>query len=592
MDTTVSQLNKFRFNIQNFLPRLRKRDGATVGIGAFTPRLTVSTPLLPGRISLMQSLEYRFVRTEIEDVGLPQLERDTVLESYNSFTQLNIQVSDRHAAMVNLSFYPQKQNFFGLNTFTPQPATPDLRQRGYMVSLRDVYAFDSGSVLQSMVSTKILEADIRAHSDDLFRVGIETAEGGFFNRQNRETTHLEWAETYHFAPVAAHGGHLPKVGFNFARNGYQGRQVFEPVEILGLSNRLVERIEFGEPALVDVDQNEYTLFFQDRWTVRPRLTLDLGVRYDWDAVAEANHLAPRLGLAYLLTKDNRTVLRGGLGLFFDRVTLNLPTFLDLPARTETFFSPAGSLLETRIYRHRLLGDLRNPSSYVWGAQFDREVTQNLFLRFGYQQRNTTRDIILNPEKTARGDFLTLSSSGRNRYREFEVTAKYQLGDRHHLTGSYVWSSAFGDLNDFNSFFGNLGLPVVRPNQRAPLAFDTSHRLLFWANLSAPHDITVSPVFDIRTGFPYSTVNERRDFVGPRNRAGRFPTFTGLDLQVLKRVTLPFKGEKYKARVGFKVFNMLNRFNPRDIQNNLASPRFGTFFNSKDRSIGAKFVIDF
>jgi hypothetical protein len=33
---------------------------------------------------------------------------------------------------------------------------------------------------------------------------------------------------------------------------------------------------------------------------------------------------------------------------------------------------------------------------------------------------------------------------------------------------------------------------------------------------------LAPVLDIRTGFPYSIIDEDRNFVGPRNQAGRYP----------------------------------------------------------------------
>jgi hypothetical protein len=46
-----------------------------------------------------------------------------------------------------------------------------------------------------------------------------------------------------------------------------------------------------------------------------------------------------------------------------------------------------------------------------------------------------------------------------------------------------------------------------------------------------YGITVAPVLDIRSGFPLSVIDEDRNFVGPRNRAGRFPNFASLDLQV-------------------------------------------------------------
>jgi hypothetical protein len=78
----------------------------------------------------------------------------------------------------------------------------------------------------------------------------------------------------------------------------------------------------------------------------------------------------------------------------------------------------------------------------------------------------------------------------------------------------------------------------------------------------------------------------------RNRAGRFPTFTSLDLQVLESVAAPGKwGENYKFRLGVRVFNLTNHFNPRDFQGNLASDAFGGFYNGVGRKFGLKFVIE-
>jgi hypothetical protein len=51
-------------------------------------------------------------------------------------------------------------------------------------------------------------------------------------------------------------------------------------------------------------------------------------------------------------------------------------------------------------------------------------------------------------------------------------------------------------------------------------------------------------------------------------------------------------EKHKMRAGVAVFNITNHFNPRDVQNNTGSPRFGQFFNSLGTSVRGKFEIDF
>jgi len=84
--------------------------------------------------------------------------------------------------------------------------------------------------------------------------------------------------------------------------------------------------------LTPVHMWKYAAWAQDDWKAGNRLTLNLGVRYDliWNAFAQnvtflpfelanrpqdANNIQPRLGFAYTLT--DRTVVRGGSGLYYD-----------------------------------------------------------------------------------------------------------------------------------------------------------------------------------------------------------------------------------------------------------------------------------
>jgi outer membrane receptor protein involved in Fe transport len=87
------------------------------------------------------------------------------------------------------------------------------------------------------------------------------------------------------------------------------------------------------------DSNETAFFFQDDWRVNSKLTLNFGVRYDYQALAQPpiqnpnsgllaagfdtsfkptdkNNVAPRFGVSYAL--DEKTVIRGGYGLFYAR----------------------------------------------------------------------------------------------------------------------------------------------------------------------------------------------------------------------------------------------------------------------------------
>ena len=587
VETRTSNFDKFHFSLQNLVPRARDRDGSIVGIGAFTPRTTVTGPLIEGRLAFTQSLEYRFVRTPVE--SLPPMQRDTKLESFDSFSQLDLKINDKQTATLSLAVFPQKFDYLGLNTFTPQPSTTDLHQRGYQISAQHSFVRESGALLSSRFTYEEFDADTFPNSQDPYRLLVETTEGGFFNRQHRDTDRVQWQEIYQSRPKHFYGDHQLKAGFDFSHSSYDGRQQFLPVDIVGVAGTTLQRIEFGSPTTFVVHQNEFAWFGGDQWTLAPRLTVNLGLRFDNDSITDSTHTAPRVGLTLALTKDRRTLLMAGGGVFYDRVPLNARAFPLFPDRTLVTFDATGEVATSLPYSNVIAGGLTNPRSETWNLELDRQVMEKLLVRVAYQQRNTVHDLVLNPEATASGSLLSLVNSGRDFYREFQITGRYQIG-RQTLNASYVRSKATGDLNDFNQSFGNNPQAVIQANARGPLPFDAPNRFLAWGEFSAPWKVTLMPVLDIHTGFPYSLVNEAREFVGPRNDH-RFRGFNSFDLQAYRQLRLPFTKER-KVKVGLGVFNLFNHSNPRDVQNDLDSPRFGEFLNSPNRTFRGKLVFGF
>ncbi len=588
VSTKIGDYEKLHFSIQNFLPRLRDRDGTIMGIGAATPRTTITGPIWKDHISITQSFEYRYVRTPVN--SLPPSERDTKLESFDSYTQFDFILSPKQTAAVSFALYPQKLDFLGLNTFTPQPSTPDFHQRGEQINAQHHYAIGQASLLNSQFSYKRFDADVTAQSDDPYRLLLETTEGGFFNRQARRTSRTSLQENYQFAPWRLAGSHQFTVGLSYEHSAYQGRQTFLPVEIDGVSNEPVERISFTSPTAFRISQNETAWFAGDQWAINPRLTLSFGLRFDNDTITSTTHAAPRAGFLLSLTKDGKTLLKGGVGRFYDRVPLIAPTFTDLPERSVTVLDQNGAALSSVFYQNKIIGELRSPRSTSWNLELDRQILAGLLLRIAYEQRNTTDDFVVSPLSSGTTGILGLSNSGRDSYREFQVTARYQLA-HHLLNASYVRSRAFGDLNDLNQFFGNLAQAIIQPDTRGRLPFDAPNRFLFWGTFAGPLHLTLVPVYDLHTGFPYSVENEFREYVGPRN-VDRFPRFSSFDLQITRPITLHIGGKRIHARAGGGVFNLFNHFDPRDVQNNLTSVRFGEFFNSSWREYRGKFVLEF
>jgi outer membrane receptor protein involved in Fe transport len=89
------------------------------------------------------------------------------------------------------------------------------------------------------------------------------------------------------------------------------------------------------------NNREYGFFVQDDWRVSPKITLNLGLRYDYQTIAkppiqnpnatllaagfdtsfqpkDKNNFAPRFGVSYAF--NEKTVLRGGYGMFYARTT--------------------------------------------------------------------------------------------------------------------------------------------------------------------------------------------------------------------------------------------------------------------------------
>ena len=587
VETTTGNFDKMHLSVQNFFVRPRQRDGSFVGIESATPRATLTGPLIRHKVAFTQSVEYRFVRTPVS--SLPPLQRDIKFEGVTLYNQIDWNLSERQALSMSFTLYPQKVNYYGLNTFQPQASSPDVHQRGYMISLhhRDVIGADS--LLLSRFSYKRLDADVTANSGAPYELLVETTTGGFWDQQRRNSGHTEWQEIWQHGMKSFLGTHQLKFGMDYAHDDYDGRVNMLPVTIVGTADLPLERIQFTPASRFDIRHNQIALFVADTWQPARRLTFDLGVRMDHDGITNSTSPAPRAGFSLMLTNDQRTVLKGGAGLFYDRVPLNVASFPLLPDRTVN--TAVGDRRHSGVpdYLNTFAGGLRNPRSFGWNVELDRQVTSALALRAGFQERNTSRDFVLNPDES-RG-LLLLSNTGHSFYREFEVTGRYKV-HRGTLNVSYVRSKAYGNLNDFNQFFGNNGVAVIEAGPAGPFALRCSQSCPCLGRVAGAVQIHGASRAGYSHGVSLVDDPSRRASSREQRDSERFPRFASFDLQATRPVALKFLHERFKARVGFSVFNVLNRFNPRDVQNDVDSARFGALFNGVGRTFRGKFTVEF
>lgn len=593
---TRSGTDHWKYLVTNLFPRFRWRAGGFHGLESITPRFTVAGPLVADKLYWFQSFDYRFVRVPVG--SLPALARDQQFETFDSSTQFDWSASETNHLSTNFAFYPEITDYAGLNTFNPQPVTPDFHQRGYMLAFHDRDSMGQ-DLLETSFSVKRTDLDVYPSSGLTGSLTLfpEQNYGTWYNRADRNSWLYEVSQVFHKSNLHGLGTHLLSLGYVYDHSNYDGRVVNQPVIVEREDHTTSQDISFGAPASLSATSNMLAMYVQDHWSPSQRASFDLGLRVEHDGLSTSDIVAaPRFGFVVAPTRDGKTALRGGIGLYYDKIPLNIATFTSYPAETVTRFAADGSTTmgEPTTFDHALASPgLRLPYSVAWTVQLDRQITPAMLLRLGYEERSTHRDFFVEPVDLfgSTSAELELMNNGRQRYREFQVTMRWQPSQRATLYTSYVRSYAHGELNTFGQFFGNFPDPIIRPNQSGALPFDAPNRLLLWGSLRMPLKIEFWPVLDVHSGFPYSQVDDNLNFVGQRD-SQRFPAFASLDVQVIRPFHVKVFHQEHTLRAGIKVFNATSHFNPRDVQDNISSPNYGALFNSVGTEFRGKLEFDF
>lgn len=221
----------------------------------------------------------------------------------------------------------------------------------------------SGSLTSTLTSNLINEFRFQFGRDeepgqansDVTEARIQTG-GGFLqlgrnNFSPRETTikRVQFLDNISYT----RGAHNLKFGvdfnfdriFNFFPGIFSGQYTFNSYALFGSNTPASYTQNFAGPgtsgATTHPDLNEYSFFAQDDWRVNPKLTVNLGLRYDLQdlaeptvnnsnaalaalglstttAVRDKNNFGPRAGFSYAF--NEKTVVRGGYGIFYGRTT--------------------------------------------------------------------------------------------------------------------------------------------------------------------------------------------------------------------------------------------------------------------------------
>ena len=589
--------SKWHFELNDFVPTMRIRQGHIVGIADDEPRLNFTGPLVPGRLNFSESFVYTLVKQPVRGLAWPHNETKT--QGYNSFTNFQYTFSTQHLLTANVNLFPLRRQFADINSLVPQSASTDYGQRGYSVGLTDRYLFSSGTVLTTLARITRFSSYAHGQGPEEMVIRPDGRGGNFFNAWSRRSSQEEFLQNLQFPAWRWLGQHTVKVGGDFVHRSYYGSSLSHPVQLLRPDGTLAARVEFSGAASLAAEDTETAAFVQDHWMFRENLAVDAGLRFSGQTIGERALFGPRVGMVYSPGRGGKTIFRAGAGIFNDRVPLLAGDFTRNPTRTVQLFDAAGlpqgaPLVFQNAYvqrdekGRRIIPPGRDlgstPYNLTWNLELNRELLPHVVIRLSYLTSRTFDEFVVDP-LTLPGSqpILLLTNTGGTRYHEFESTLRVRASASADLNFSYVRSLARGNLNTLTHVYVPFEEPVIRPDFYADLPSNIPHRVVAWARFRLPREVTLSPLVDVHSGFPYSAVDVLQNYVGAPN-SRRFPTFLSLDLRMTKDFRVPITSwlKKHKFRLDFAVFNLTNHTNPRDVYANVTSPNFGSFLGYQHR----------
>jgi hypothetical protein len=368
------------------------------------------------------------------------------------------------------------------------------------------------------------------------------------------------------------------------------------------------------------DAYRTTIFLQDSWSLGGRITLEPGVRVAFNrgkasqgTVLSTNPTSPRIGVAWDVGQEHKTVLRGHYGRYHDALLNAHNTALDtqeLPPTIEALVVGPDQFVElsrsVSALSYTSDPDVLQPYFDQWVAGIEHQLPHLTALTvqvihrtygnlFGYTDLGSVYEPIQRPDpgidglvgtsddgppiamfsKTNPGQelyYLTNLSGAYRRYTALQLIGRRQQGRLWQFQGSYTWSNSRGNADNglnSNATGPDLGANGIGADPNRPIngdgstTFDFAHEVKLLGTWRLPQwgGLNFSTVYQYHTGVAWGrTVAVPGQFVTfgvrvePRGTR-RTPALNTLDLRVEKTFTF---GQDGRIGVFADMMNLTNQ----------------------------------
>ena len=381
-------------------------------------------------------------------------------------------------------------------------------------------------------------------------------------------------------------------------------QPFDPAIASTYPTQFTQNV--GDPVVI-LNNKIYAMFFQDQWKPTNRLTVNYGVRWDYEDVVGIEHdkdnFSPRLGFAWDLFGTGRSVVRAGGGIYYDQIFLNIPLNAENAKKfVQTLITNPG-YPDPRGPNPNRTGTsaAAPPSSTRFAEDNTTPYTQQLTLGFQQQIGRTFSvgiDLVnargrgllrstdlnypnLDDPSRRRPDLnfqriTVVETRGNSWYTGLQVGMEKRFSARHSYSLAYTLGETERDTEDFNFF------PADNRNyggERGPANNDARHRVSAAFTVELPGAIQIGTLVAARSSLPYNITtgaDDNRDTqtndrpAGFIRNAGRGTSLFQADI----RATRPFTVGGLRVEFIAEAFNVTNQKNWTNFEGNQRAAAFG------------------
>jgi hypothetical protein len=589
--------DKFRYSLNDPLPDTRIRSGHIVGFADASPRLNLSGPLIKNRLYFLEGFEYLMSKAEVRTLPFPA--NITRSDAYNSFTQIDALLGARNSITATLHFAPHSLQYANLNYFDQQPVTPNADYQENTGTISENFGIGGGVVISTFAGTRFV-TNVTAQTQGEMVLSPVGNSGSYFGQQSREATRFQWMETWKPSAINLLGQHVLQIGTLLAHAEDDGQVIDRNVSIEGASGQLLRTIAYDGNGTFNLSDVESAVYAQDHWILNSHVAVDTGIRWETQSLTHTNRLAPRSGLTWTPRTNNATVIRGGIGVFYDTLPLNTYAFSSYPEQIVTTYDGSGNVTDGPRRYVNLTTESKSgfplinqqnksgnfaPYSVAWNVEAEHQVTESLTLRVRYIHADGQNQLTLVPEVTPALSALALGSSGTLQSSQMELTARFGASAQRQFFFSYVRQSARGDQTDVSSYLGDFSLPVVSTPIIASTPGEVPNRFLLWGTSVLPWRMRITPHVEYRDGFTWQPMDALQNYIPLSSYQPRYPRYFSADVRASKDFNV---GPHHAVRFSFTVRNLTNHTNPLQIHNNVADPQYGMFFGN----YGRHYLVDF